>query len=184
MPTFKPLSSSLALEQLLLTIVRDVSGEVGNLTHRMKLELLMLCLKQLVLKFERRITTFSTNSTTGEDSLILAELLLLACSWWRRRTRTRGSTIYRRWRRKISRSGESWSGGWSGGLCLRLRKRIEEGFYGSHVQATEYKLTMVKIERRGPGTLYLYSKRCFDQNRQTEQQGRSLILKDERRVCL
>ena len=184
MTTFKPLSSSLALEQLLFTIVRDVPGKIGDLTHRMKLELLMLCFEQLILKFERRVTTFSTNSTTSEDGLILAELLLLACSWWRRRTRTRSGTIYRRWGRKISRSGESWSGRWSGGLCLRLRKRVEEGLYGSHVQTTEYKLTMVKIGRRGPGTLYLYSKRCFDQNRQTEQQGRSLILKDERRVCL
>ena len=32
-------------------------------------------------------------------------------------------------------------------------------------------LTMVRIQSEGRATLYLYSKRCFDQNRQTEQQG-------------
>lgn len=43
---------------------------------------------------------------------------------------------------------------------------------------------MVRMKKRGPGTLYLYSKQRFDQNRQTEQQGRSLILKDDERMWL
>jgi hypothetical protein len=69
--TFKPLSSSLAFEQLLLAVVWDVSGEVGDLTNGMKLELLVMCLQKLVLILIWRIATFSTNGTASEDSLIL-----------------------------------------------------------------------------------------------------------------
>lgn len=69
--TFKPLSASLALEQFLLAVVWNMSSEVGNLTNRVKLELLVVCFEKLILILVWRVATFSTNGTTSKDSLIL-----------------------------------------------------------------------------------------------------------------
>lgn len=89
--TFKPLPPSLALEQLLLTIVWDMTSEVGDLTDRVKLELLVVCFEKLILILVRRVATFPTNGTASEYGLILGDLLLLACSGRRRRAAKTGS---------------------------------------------------------------------------------------------
>ena len=85
MRTFKPLPPGFALEQFLLTIVGDVTSEVGNLTNRVQFELLMLCFEKLILILVRRVAALPTNGTASEDGLILGDFLLLARPWRRRR---------------------------------------------------------------------------------------------------
>lgn len=103
--TFEPWSSSLAFEQFFLAVVWNVSGEVGDLTDWMKLELLMMRFEKLILVFVGRIPTFSANGTTCEDSLVLGDLLLLASSRRRRRgANSRDRTIDCRRGRQVSRN--------------------------------------------------------------------------------
>jgi len=75
---FEVLSTSLAQESLLLTVVWYVSGILCNLTHRIDLELLVIGRKHLILVLMGWIAAFPTDWSASEDSLIFADLLLLA----------------------------------------------------------------------------------------------------------
>lgn len=75
--TFKALPSCLVQEQLLLTVVWDVSWKGGDLADRVDLVQLVFGRKQLVLVLVRGVSTFTANGAQLEDCTILAHLLLL-----------------------------------------------------------------------------------------------------------